>query len=561
MRPVVHTIPRKVGLIGRSGGPSGPRQAMDTLEPWRFIRSIAAMIASKLEEYVAMLGEPNIQEALSVGHCRSRPESALEEGVLAPLQRLMAPDGGPRYLLVDALDEALLVAPGAPSIVNLLASRLDRFPPWMKVVATTRNEAPVLNKLRGLRAEEIDAESPENLDDIRQFIVRRLASPNLAEKLAESHARGEKIVEDLCNKSAGNFLYVQQALDGIDRDVYTLEDLNALPPGLAGLYELRFARQFSDARQFAATRAVLDVVVAAREPLTRQHLAAATGLDEEEELTAILKHLSAYVPARGTHGEERRYAAYHKSLIDWLTALDRRDETHSASPRRGHLRLAEMGWAEYHHGPQQMSHYALAHLPAHLLAAGRWNDLETLLTDVRYLEAKTQAGRVFELAGDFSAAVKALPQDRQQRRILKLLEEALRRDIHFIARHAKDCSQALFQCLWNSCWWYDCDEAAAHYVKPESGWNPEIAPWMQPTDQKLCHLLELWRDLKEHSCSSFPWLRAHQPPPIHLGTAQKAVLRAHEGGGPQCLLQLGWSADRQRLLGQDDSRLGRSKWC
>ncbi len=129
---------------------------------------------------------------------------------------MVAPEVGPRYLLVDALDEALLVAPGARNIVDLLASRLDRFPPWLKIVATTRNEAPVLNRLRGLRAEEINAMSPENLDDIRRYIGHRLDSPNLAERLTDARASAGQVVEALCGKSAGNFLYVQQALDGRD---------------------------------------------------------------------------------------------------------------------------------------------------------------------------------------------------------------------------------------------------------------------------------------------------------------------------------------------------------
>jgi len=52
--------------------------------------------------------------------------------------------------------------------------------------------------------------------------------------------------------------------------------------------------------------------------------------------------------------------------------------------------------------------------------------------------------------------------DHPERRLLALLKEALGRNIQFIARHAHDYPQALFQCLWNSCWWYDCPESARH---------------------------------------------------------------------------------------------------
>jgi hypothetical protein len=238
----------------------------DTLKASRFVRSIAAMIAGKLEGYAALMEDPAVQEALSQSQCEADPGSALGKGILTRLEHLHAPEDGPRYLLIDALDESLLAPPGSLTIVDLLASRLDRLPAWLKIVATTRKEAPVLDRLAGLRAETLDAQSPENLADVRQFLEARLSSPNLAEKLVESQLSASVVTETLGAKSAGNF----------------------------------------------------------------------------------------------------------------------------------------------------------------------------------------------------SGAVAALPSERPQRRILRLLEEALRRDIHFIARHAQDYPQGLFQCLWNSGWWYDCPEAAQH---------------------------------------------------------------------------------------------------
>lgn len=41
---------------------------------------------------------------------------------------------------------------------------------------------------------------------------------------------------------------------------------------------------------------------------------------------------------------------------------------------------------------------------------------------------------IFELAKDFSAALAAMPADHAKRRMLELLKEAIRRDIHFIAQ-------------------------------------------------------------------------------------------------------------------------------
>ena len=182
----------------------------------------------------------------------------------------------------------------------------------------------------------------------------------------------------------------------------------------------------------------------------------------------LLDRLAAYLPDR-----DGRRAVYHKSLADWLTdAIDPRPAGRFfVSPRRGHERLAAWCWAEYQRGAARMPPYTLRHLPAHLIEAARWDDLAALLHDLPYLEAKAEAGHVFDLAMDFTRAVERLPADHPA------ATSAADRagpplDLHFLARHPT----TLFQCLWNRCWWYDCPEAAAHYDPPPGGWPPEGPP-------------------------------------------------------------------------------------
>ena len=56
---------------------------------------------------------------------------------------------------------------------------------------------------------------------------------------------------------------------------------------------------------------------------------------------------------------------------------------------------------------------------------------------------------IFDLAQDFVDALAAMPADHLKWRTLGLLEEAVRRDIHFVALHPT----TLFQCMWNLCCW------------------------------------------------------------------------------------------------------------
>ena len=138
---------------------------------------------------------------------------------------------------------------------------------------------------------------------------------------------------------------------------------------------------------------------------------------------------------------------------------------------------------------------------------------------------------IFELARDFQDAVAAMPAGHPKHRMLKLLEEALRRDIHFIDRHAT----TLFQCMWNSCWWYDCPEAAEHYVggKPPSlqVQNAGCSKTDESSAPTLSSLLQRWRDTKEGDFPGFQWVVALRPPALHLGAGYKAVFT---GSGRPC---------------------------
>jgi WD40 repeat protein len=171
--------------------------------------------------------------------------------------------------------------------------------------------------------------------------------------------------------------------------------------------------------------------------------------------------------------------------------------------------------------------YFLDHLRDHLVGAGRGPELAELLHELRWLEVKGAAGLAFDLPHDFRAALSTLPLSDDRRRTLRLLNEALRRDLHFIDRHREDYPQGLFQCLWNSCWWYDCPEAARHYQSAERK-RTEPLPW-ELAGPTLHTLLVSWRASKTKSAPRNLWLRSLRPPSVPLGGPQRAVLRGHQG--------------------------------
>lgn len=176
------------------------------------------------------------------------------------------------------------------------------------------------------------------------------------------------------------------------------------------------------------------------------------------------------------------------------------------------------------HTPRPANARKVLELPWQLLQIAElsreWNEVEELFTHLPFLEAKAEAGLVYELVDDFSRAADILPEDRSRRLVLLLLEECIRREIGFLAEHPT----ALFQSIWNNGWWYDAPAAASHYSISENSEDCQ-SRWERP-GQKLYQIIENWRQARD---PSRPWLRSLRPPPVSLYGAP--ILRVQCRGG------------------------------
>jgi len=412
-----------------------------TLEPAGFVRSLASMLSARLAEYTATLACSSVINALR--RADTDPVSAFEAAVLAPLHKIRQPEKNRYYLLIDALDESLTRA-HPPTIFDVLCTRLDRLPSWLGLIATTRNDPNVLNPLRSLRVQIITAQDRRNQDDVRRFVQCRLRQTPFREKAKASGKTLPSLEDALLRSSAGNFLFVRTALDAVESGQLSFDHIENLPPGLSSLYEIFFRRLFPDpANDFDRSRKVLETVAAAREPLTREQIAAAIGLDPEEELPLILSRLASFVPA-----SEGRYALFHKSLFDWLTGWDKRQDqpfagAYHVNLQKGSARLADSCWAEYGRGYSQISPYCLRHLPAHLHQLRRHQLSAVVLRDFHFLQAKLEATDPSALVADYEY----MPATAD----LRLVQLAIQLSAHVLARDNRQLAgQLMGRLLGNS---------------------------------------------------------------------------------------------------------------
>lgn len=346
----------------------------ETLDPSRFVRSIAAMIASRHPQYERLVTDPGSPygEVLAEARVREDPGSAFAEAIVAGLAAAGPPGGsgpsqpGERFVLVvDALDEAIRVPPKATtSIVRMLASHVDEFPDWVRIVATTRPECPVLDALAALRPFVLRADDPRNLDDIAQYAASRLGGPALAAVLAEAKVAPASAAEDLTVAASGNFLYAEQALNALENRRLAPKELRSLPPGLGALYGAFFLRQFPANADWERVEPFLAALVAGQDDLGVEEFSAASGLDEVSVLARV-RELSSYL--RETSGDPVRWAPYHRSLVEWLTR--KAGGQRSIWPARGHCLLADGLFARYEADRLGLGPYTRSHLARHLAEA------------------------------------------------------------------------------------------------------------------------------------------------------------------------------------------------
>jgi WD40 repeat protein len=164
-----------------------------------------------------------------------------------------------------------------------------------------------------------------------------------------------------------------------------------------------------------------------------------------------------------------------------------------------------------HQGDTVYNVRKLTEYPYHQSKAALCGEVYQTLTDFVFLESKVKAGKTYELMEDFKDAMDCDAE--RQFPLLHLIGKAFRNDVNFIARHP----DSFFQCLYNSCWWYDHPKSAMFY----KGSSVE----QDHSREKLYAMMETWEKVKSAMDPGFYWLKSLQPPSTELDGPQLGLLR------------------------------------
>ena len=354
------------------------RSNVDSCRPATWIRTVVYQLAAQIPEYRRKI------EALSPPN--SEDPSTMFRALIADPWRSLGSKPAPEsswLFVIDALDESAMAA--GTDFADFLASSVERFPEWFRLVVTTLPSADIMARFRlpGMETMALDSQDSRNRKDLRDYLAARLHGTVV-------EGREKWILPRLSDLAGGNFLFAKLALDSLlAADLehrLTIDELGRLPPGLGGLYFAMFSKRFPDPAAYEReVLPLLDCLIAAPEGIPRDFLAGAAGPDRRALLRGILK-LSPFLQSRG-NGE----SLFHASVIEWLSNPGDSAEF-AAMSESGHKHLAEACWGEFLRQPPAMSEYAVRNAATHLRHAGRLADLFTLFEDDRFLQQLLRLG-------------------------------------------------------------------------------------------------------------------------------------------------------------------------
>jgi hypothetical protein len=156
--------------------------------PAVLLRSLAGMLCATVEGFEDALAE-------SAGFETDKVDELFEALVAKPLRSVEAPRGADDalVLIIDALDE--LPRDALQPVLLLLANELKTLPQWIKIVATSRDEAQIKAALKGYTPSELRVDEARNRQDVRAYLT----------ELAKEHVELEVTMESLRHEVEAKF--------------------------------------------------------------------------------------------------------------------------------------------------------------------------------------------------------------------------------------------------------------------------------------------------------------------------------------------------------------------
>ncbi|XP_068605995.1 protein TANC2-like [Brachionichthys hirsutus] len=198
-----------------------------------FVHNMAAMLneAPQLLAYQELLQRsPQLQSILSLRSCIQDPSSALQRGILAPLdalyrdRKLHVARAG-LLVLIDGLNEAEFHrADYGDTLTSFLSQNIQSFPSWLKVITTVRTSQKDITASLPFHRISLDRMDENGAidQDLQGYLMERIhSSVEIQGNVSFSNDRLDstvlaKLISHLKSVSKGSYLYLKLTLDLIE---------------------------------------------------------------------------------------------------------------------------------------------------------------------------------------------------------------------------------------------------------------------------------------------------------------------------------------------------------
>ncbi|KAK2832830.1 hypothetical protein Q5P01_016719 [Channa striata] len=328
-----------------------------------FVHNMAAMLsnAPQLSAYRELLHQsPQLQSTLSLRSCIQDPSSALQKGILKPLEALykdgkLHVEGAGLIILIDGLNEAEFHRPDyGDTLASFLSQNIQKFPSWLKVITTVRTSQQDITRSLPFHRISLDMIEENNAidQDLQGYLMQRIhSSPEIQSNVSLSNGRLDntalaKLISHLKSLSRGSYLYLKLTLDLIEGGYLVLKSssFKVVPVSLAEVYLLQLNMRFPTQSSFQRVLPLLNITVASLHPLTDQQLfevvnagSLSEGTLQWGECVQRLEQLSSFLLRRSDGSRMLNHASFREWLV-WRE--EGHDDRFLCDPRSGHTLLA-----------------------------------------------------------------------------------------------------------------------------------------------------------------------------------------------------------------------------
>ena len=230
-------------------------------------------------------------------------------------------------ILIDGLDIAVTLEAGVQEdedLATLFASLSEdeSLPSWIRFIFTTRPDRRVLREFEPLKPYLIDERSEKNLADIRQYVNWRMSLPTLQQQVTKTKIEAQEWIEQLTQRSQGNFRYIKSLLDELEIGICSLNALPALPQDLVNSYDNDFAQRFPVSEWSNRHDLILKTLAEAEHPLTEDELVTLTKMRPRElrqDLWGLRQFLDVDLVGDKLEDQHETFTIFHHSLKEYLT--------------------------------------------------------------------------------------------------------------------------------------------------------------------------------------------------------------------------------------------------